>query len=226
MSSDDDTNSTMVLDGEYDSEHHSDADMHMEDDADAPDEVDLDGNMDMERDTDNEEEEAEEKEGDEEQQDEDENEDEHEDEDEEDGKEPQTIGHREMVNTSADNVDTMVGAQPTVLLEQSQEMREQTPCPQHLAPAPRPQTPEVCWWPWTPVTHPPSGLEFLRRVMPHKPCPAAPTRRGAEAAGDTSDVDVDQQLLGESAGGDSLPIFPLPHVALPNVPFPETCADV
>ena len=42
------------------------------------------------------------------------------------------------------------------------------------------------------------------------------------------DVDVDQQLLGESAGGDSipntpLPDIPLPNVPLPNVPRPEAC---
>jgi len=32
---------------------------------------------------------------------------------------------------------------------------------------------------------------------------------------------VDQQLLGESAGGDSLPNVPLPDVPLPDVPFPD-----
>jgi hypothetical protein len=41
--------------------------------------------------------------------------------------------------------------------------------------------------------------------MPHKPRPAARTLREAEAAGNTLDVDMEQQLLGESAGGDSLP---------------------
>ena len=37
-----------------------------------------------------------------------------------------------------------------------------------------------------------------------------PTLREAEAAGNSSDVDVDEQPLGESAGGDSLPHVPLP----------------
>ena len=43
-----------------------------------------------------------------------------------------------------------------------------------------------------------------------------PTLWEAEAAGNTSDVDVDQQLLGESPGGDSLPNVPLPDVPLPD----------
>jgi len=53
-----------------------------------------------------------------------------------------------------------------------------------------------------------------------------PTKREAEAAGNTSDVDVDHQLLIESAGGDSLPDIPLPDVSLsdvllPDVPLPD-----
>jgi len=48
-------------------------------------------------------------------------------------------------------------------------------------------------------------------VTPQQPRPAAPTLREAEAAGSTSDVDVDQQLLGQSAGGNSLPDVPLPQ---------------
>jgi hypothetical protein len=47
----------------------------------------------------------------------------------------------------------------------------------------------------------------------------------AEAAGNTSDVDVDvdvdQQLLIESAGGDSLSDVPLPDASLPDVPLPD-----
>jgi len=72
-------------------------------------------------------------------------------------------------------------------------------------------------------------------VTPQKPRPAAPTLRESEAAGNTSDVDVDLQLLGESAGGDSLPDVPLPDVPLPDVilpdvplpdvPLPEACPD-
>jgi hypothetical protein len=34
-------------------------------------------------------------------------------------------------------------------------------------------------------------------------------------------VDVDQQLLIESAGGDSLPDVPLPDVPLPDVTLPD-----
>jgi hypothetical protein len=206
ISSDDDTDST-ESDGEYDSELDPDVDMRMEDDVDAPDGVDLDGDVDMERDGDDEEEEDEKKEDEEE---------EEVDEDEDDGKEPRTIGQGEMVNTSADDVDTMVDDQPIVLPEQCQEMREHTPRPQPPAPAPRPQTPEPPPRPRTPETHTLSGLEFLGLVTPQKPRPAAPTLREAEAAGNTSDVDVDQQLLIESAGGDSLPDVPLPDVPLPE----------
>jgi hypothetical protein len=50
-------------------------------------------------------------------------EDEEEEKDEDDGKEPRTIGQREMVNTSADDADTMVNDEPTVLPAQGQEMR-------------------------------------------------------------------------------------------------------
>jgi len=52
-----------------------------------------------------------------------------------------------------------------------------------------------------------------------------PSLREAEAAGNTSDVDVDQQLIGESAGGHSLPDVPLPDVPLPDFPLPEACTD-
>jgi len=48
-----------------------------------------------------------------------------------------------------------------------------------------------------------------------------PTLQEAEAARNTSGVDVEQQLLGESAGGDSLPDGPLPDVPLPDVPLPD-----
>ena len=46
-------------------------------------------------------------------------------------------------------------------------------------------------------------------MTPQKPRPAVPTLREAEAAGNTSDVNVNQQLLSESAGGDSLCDVPL-----------------
>jgi len=57
--------------------------------------------------------------------------------------------------------------------------------------------------------------------MAQRPRPAVPTVREAEAAANTSDVDVDQQLLIESAGGDSLPDVPPPDVPLPDVPLPH-----
>ena len=58
-------------------------------------------------------------------------------------------------------------------------------------------------------------------MTPQKHHPAAPTLREAEDAGNISDVDVEQQLLGESAGGNSLPDVPLPDVPLPDVPLPD-----
>jgi hypothetical protein len=132
-----------------------------------------------------------------------------------------------MVNTSADDADTMVDDEPTVLpehgqlMEQGQEMCECTPRPQPLAPAPRPQTPESPPQPRILETHTLSGLEFLGLVTPQKPRPGAPTLREAVAAGNTLDVDVEQQLLGQSAGGDSLPDVPLPDVPLLDVPLPD-----
>jgi len=228
MSSEDDTDST-ESDGEYDSELDPDMDMRMEDDVDAPDSVVLDGDVDMERDGDDDEEEDEENEDEEEVEEEDE--DEEEDQDKDDGKEPQTLRHGEMVNTSADDVVTMVDNQPIVLPEQGQEMREHTPRPQHPAPAPRPQTPDSRPRPRTPETHPLSGLDHFGVVTPQKPRPAVPTLREAEAAGNTLhvdvdvDVDVDQQLLIEFAGGDSLPDVSLPDIRLPDVPLPEVRLD-
>jgi len=113
---------------------------------------------------------------------------------------------------SADDVDTVVDDHRIVLSEQGLEMREHTPRQQPLAPAPRSQTPE---------THPLSGLEHLGLATPQKPRLAVPTQREAEAAGNTSDGDVDQQLLLRSAGGDGLPNVPLPDVPLPDVPLPD-----
>jgi hypothetical protein len=56
-----------------------------------------------------------------------------------------------------------------------------------------------------------------------RPRPVVPTPRDAEAAGNTLDVAGDQQLLIESAGGDSRPDIPLP-----DVPHPEArpCGSV
>jgi len=177
----------------------------MVDDVEALDSVDLDRDVDMQRDSDNEEEDDEEED----------------DEDEHYGKEPRTIGQGEMENTSADHVDIMVDDQPIVLPEEGQKMHEHTPRPQHLVPAPRPQTPESCLQPRSPETHPLSGLEHLRLETPQKPHPAVPTLGESEASGNTSDMDVDQPLRIESAGDDSLPDVPLSDVPLPDVPFPD-----
>jgi hypothetical protein len=217
--SDDDTDSPEESYSEFDSELDPHEDMRMEDDVDALDGIDLDSIVHIERDSDNEVEENEQEE-DEEKEDE-----EKEDEDEDDGKEPWTIGEGEMLNKPSDDVDTMVDDQPIVLPDQSQEMREHTPLPQPPAAAPRPQTPEPRPCPRTPETYALSGQEHLGIVTPQKHHPAVPTLREAEAAGNTSGVDVNHQLLIESAGDDSLsdvplPDDPLPDVTLPDVPLP------
>ena len=78
-------------------------------------------------------------------------------------------------------------------------------------------------------THPLTGLEDLGLVTPHNPRPAVPTLRETEATCDTLDVyvdvDVNQQVLIESAGGDSLPDIPLPYVPRPDVPLPKVCPN-
>jgi hypothetical protein len=58
-------------------------------------------------------------------------------------------------------------------------------------------------------------------VTLQKLLPAVPTLREAEAAGNTLDVDVDQQLVGELAGSDSLLNVPLPYLPLPDIPLPN-----
>jgi hypothetical protein len=182
--------------------------MRMKDHVDAPDGIDLDSDVDIERDGDDEVEE------DDQEEDEDE-------EDEDDGKEPRTIGQGVMVNTSSDDVDAMVDNQPIVLHEQGQGKRKHTPRPQPLGPDARPQTPEHRPRPPTPETHPLSGLEHLGLVTPEKPRQAVPTLREAEVSGNTSDVDVNHQLLIQLAGDDSLSDVPLPDVLLPDVPLPD-----
>jgi len=52
--------------------------------------------------------------------------------------------------------------------------------------------------------------------MPLKPRPAVPTVRGAAAARNTSDVDVDQQLRSDKAGNNSHPGVPFPDIPLPE----------
>jgi len=66
--------------------------------------------------------------------------------------------------------------------------------------------------------------------MPPKPRHGAPSLREAVADRNTSDADVQQQLLSKSAGRHSLPNVPLPDVPLPdlllpNVPLPELRPD-
>jgi len=171
IASHDVTDSTQESDCEYDSEHHSNVDMRMENDVDAPDGVDIHCDVDMGWDGGNDEDED----AEEEDQEKEEVENDDKDEDEDDGKEPRTIGQGEVVNSSADDVDTIVDDQPTVLPAQRKEMCEHTSRPQLPAPAPRPITLEPCPRPRTHVTHPLSGLEFLGYVTPQRPHPAAPT---------------------------------------------------
>jgi hypothetical protein len=54
---------------------------------------------------------------------------------------------------------------------------------------------------------------------------AVPTVRQSEAATNASDVDVDQQLLRKSAGGDRLADVPLPNVPLPDAYLTEGSQD-
>jgi len=234
FSSDDDTDSTEESDSEYDSAQDSDVNMRMEDDVDAPCSVVLDGDVVLERDGDDEEEEDEEEEDEVEKDEEEEDQDEVQDEDDDDGKEPRRIGQGEMVNTSADDVNTVVDDQPIVLPVQGQEMHDHTPRPQPLAPAPRPQPLDPAPRPQTldprprrrtPETHPLGWLEYSGLVTPHRACPAVPTLREAEPPGNTSDVDVNQQLLGKLAGGDSLPDALLPDVPLLDFPLPGAHPD-
>jgi hypothetical protein len=61
-----------------------------------------------------------------------------------------------------------------------------------------------------------SGLEHLGLVMVQEPRPAMPNLREVEAARNTTNVDVNQQLLIESAGDDSLSDVQLHNVHLPQ----------
>jgi len=62
-------------------------------------------------------------------------------------------------------------------------------------------------------------------VKQQNPRPAVPTVREAEIARNTSDVEVYEQLLGESVGGESLPDVTLPNVTLPDVHLLEVDPD-
>jgi hypothetical protein len=96
--------------------------MSKEDVVDAPDGIDLVGDVNRDWDSDDKSEQDEEVEDEEnqerEQEEEEEDENEEEDHDDDYGKEPQTIGQGEMVNSSAHNVDTIEDNQPTVFPEQ------------------------------------------------------------------------------------------------------------
>jgi len=109
--------------------------MRIEDDVDAPDSVDLDGDLDKERYVDDEEKEYEDETN--------EMEDDEVDQNEDDGKETWTIGQGEMIDISADNVDTTADNQPIMLHEQGQKFREHTLLRQPLAPARWAQIPET-----------------------------------------------------------------------------------
>jgi hypothetical protein len=146
ISSDDDTNSAEKSDNEYDSALDPYVNRGMEDDVDAPAGIDLDGDVDVERDCDDDKEEEEEEKDDEKEDTEEVHEEEDEDEeankDGDDGKERRTIGQEEIVNTLADDADTMIYDEPTVLPEQDQELREHIPRPQPPAHAPQSETPK------------------------------------------------------------------------------------
>ena len=180
----------------------------MEDDVKAPYGVDLDGDVGMEWDGDNDEDDEEEADKLELEV----NEDDEQDEDEHNGNEPHMTSKGKMVNPSTDYADTMADDQLTMLTEQDLDMRDHSAWPQPLASAPPPQTPETYNITW---------LEFLGLVTPQKPRPTAATLREAVAAGNISDVDVEQQLLCELAGDDSVPEFRRPDVPLPNVSGPD-----
>ena len=217
ISSDDNTDST-ESDGEYDSEHDLDEHMGMQDYVDAPDGIDLDGDVDMERDSGDEEEENEEEEDEKQEYKdvEDEEEEEAENENEDDGKEPHTISQGEMVYSSADNLDTMIDDQTSVLPEHVQEMREHTPRPQYPAPAPRPQTPEPRPLPWTPKLIPPVGWRiwgFWRHKNIAWRCPVCEKLRQPETP-------RMWMCIGSGSGNRQVATV-CPNVHLPNIPLPE-----
>jgi len=107
-----------------------------------------------------------------------------------------------MLITWSDDVDTMVDDEPIVLSEHSQEMCEHTPQPEHPAPPRWLQTLESCAELHTPENYSLSGQDHLGHVMLQKPRPPVPSLLHGDPAGNTSVVHLDQQLLGESTGGD------------------------
>jgi len=104
-------------------------------------------------------------------------------------------------------------------------MHKHISLPQPLLPAPRTQTLEPRSPPQMSETHPLGWQEDLGCVTPQIPRPVVPSLREAEATGNCSDVDVDQQLLGKLAGGSSLPDVSFPDDSLPDVPLPVAHLD-
>jgi hypothetical protein len=204
--------------------------------VDAPVCAELDGDVDIERDG-NDEEEGDKDDGDEEEEhkkeegevvenEEEEIEDEeNEEEDEDNSNEPWTISQAQMGNTSDDNVETMVGDQAIMLPDEGQMMSEPTAQQQPLAPAPWPQTMQPRPQARTPKTDSLTGLQDLGMVTLQKPHMAVPNLQEAKAAGNPSDVDVNRQLLGETAGGDRDTDGPLPDFLLPDVAHREANVD-
>jgi len=74
-------------------------------------------------------------------------------------------------------------------------------------------------------THPVIGPEDSGLVTPHKPRLAVPNLPEAQTARKTSNMGVDHQLLGKSAGGDTLPDHPLLEDPLPDDPLPAARPD-
>lgn len=108
-----------------------------------------------------------------------------------------------------------------MLLEQSHVIREATPWPQHPAAVPQSQTQEHGRSPRTLETLLLGKLEHLALLTPRNPPSVVPTLREAEHAANISDLDVDQQMFGKSAGADSVPEVPLSDVRVRNPPLPE-----
>jgi len=130
-----------------------------------------------------------------------------------------------MVNILANNADTKVDDQAIVLPDHGQEIREHTPRPQPLAPAPWTKSPDTPTRPRTLEIHRFCGLENIELGIPQKTRPAVPTVQEAETAGTTSNVDMDHQLLIESACGDNRSNLPLPNVHLPRTLSPMSLSQ-
>jgi len=114
----------------------------------------------------------------------------------------------------------MVDNYPIPISKKSQEMWEHTPWPQPPVPAPWLPTLDPRPSPWSLENFTFCVLELFGLLMLQNPHLAVPTLNEAEAAGTTSHVDVDQQPLGESAGGNRLP-----NVLLPSIHLWEACLD-